>query len=49
MSVSYTHLNHGDAELFLDESDFLIINRIADAGDGMAVARLFGNQAAEQV
>ena len=39
----------GQPQLILDEVDFLIIFRIAHPGDGPAVARLFGDEAAEHI
>ena len=41
--------DHGNAELDLDEIQLVVVNRIADSGDRVAVAGFFGDQAAEKI
>ena len=38
-----------DADLFFDKVQLMAVRRVAHAGDGVAVARLFGEHAAQQV
>ena len=38
-----------DADLLLDKVQLMAVRRVAHAGDGVAVARLFGEHAAQQV